>query len=319
MRMLKMAAVIGGITLALASASRGDAPYPDRLVRIVVPFTAGSIADGFARILADKLGEMWNQKVIVENRPGIPGSVSVATSAADGYTLMVTASGHVVAKLLNKDLPYDPLKNFVGVTKLASVPQVAAVTADLPVKTLADFIALAKEKPHKLNFASNGIGSIPFLCFEVLKYQAKIDLVPVPYKGAPESITGVMRGDAQVFLSPLPIAQQMAVAGKLKLIAINYATRNPQIPDVATIAETVPAFKCDAWLAVLAPAATPRPVVAKISADIGKVLGMPDVVTKFTAYGAVPSPGSPEAMDAQMKSDAELYGKVLRAAGVVAN
>ena len=205
-----------------------------------------------------------------------------------------------------------------GVTKLASPPQVAAVPADLPVKTLADFIALAKEKPHKLNFASNGIGSIPYLSFEALKYTAKIDVVPVPYKGAPESMTGVIRGDAQVFLSPQPLARQMAAAGKVKLIAINYSTRNPQMPDVATIAETVPGYKCETWPAALAPAGTPRPIVAKISAGIGKVLKMSDVAEKFKAYGAVPSPGAPEALDEQMKTDNALYAKVLGEAGVIA-
>jgi tripartite-type tricarboxylate transporter receptor subunit TctC len=317
MRRLKMAAIIGAVLLACGSASWAQAPYPNRMVRIVVPFTAGSITDGVARILAEKLGGLWNQQVIVENRPGLPGTASVANAAPDGYTLMLTSNGHVISKLFSKDVSFDPVKSFTGVVKLAAITYLAVVPLESPVKSMTDFIALAKQKPHALNFASIGTGSAPHLCFELMKDITKIDVVSVPYKGGPEGITAVMRNDAQLSLSPYPLARQMAATNKVRLIAINFATRNPQMPDVPTIAESVPGYSCDPWMAVLAPAGTPRAAVSKANEDIIKVLKMPDVMAKLQTYGSVPSPSTPEALDAQIKAESELYAKVLRAAGIV--
>ena len=317
MRRLKIPAIIGAVLLACGSASRAEAPYPNRMVRIVVPFTAGSITDGVARILAEKLGGLWDQQVIVENRPGLPGTASVANAAADGYTLMITSNGHVISKLFSKEVSFDPVKSFTGVVKLAAITYLAVVPLESPVKSMTDFITLAKQKPHALNFASIGTGSAPHLCFELMKDITKIDVVSVPYKGGPEGITAVMRNDAQLSLSPYPLARQMAATNKVRLIAINSATRNPQMPDVPTIAESVPGYSCDPWMAVLAPAGTPRAVVGKANEDIIKVLKMPDVMAKLQTYGSVPSPSTPEALDAQIKTESELYAKVLRAAGIV--
>src|SRR4249919_2268662 len=168
------AAAFGGSLDASAQA------YPNQVVRIVVPFSAGSITDGLARILADKLGELWKQQVIVENRPGLPGTTGVAKSQPDGYTLMLTSNGHTIAGVINKNIQFDPVKDFAGVSKIASVPMVAVVPPDLPVKSLNDFIALAKEKPGKLNFSSAGLASTTFLSAELLKQGAKIDIMHVP-------------------------------------------------------------------------------------------------------------------------------------------
>jgi tripartite-type tricarboxylate transporter receptor subunit TctC len=179
--------------------AQGDASYPSQRVTIVVPFSAGSITDGLARVLADKLGEVWKQQVIVENRPGIAGTASVAKSAPDGYTLILTSNGHTIASVVNKNLPYDPAKDFIGVSEVATVPQVLIVPPDLPVKTVKDFIELAKAKPGQLNFASAGLASTSYLGAELFKQMAKIDIVHIPHKGAPESITSVMRNDSQLF------------------------------------------------------------------------------------------------------------------------
>src|SRR5262249_29345960 len=178
--------------------------YPARQVTIVVPFSAGSITDGLARILADKLGAMWKQVVIVENKAGLPGTTFVAKSAPDGYTLMVTSNGHTIAAVINKDIAFDPVKDFAGVTVLASVPLVAIVPADSPAKTLKEFVALAKAQPGKLNFSSAGIASTSFLSAEIFRQQAGISMVHVPYKGVPDATTAVIRGDVQMYFAPIP-------------------------------------------------------------------------------------------------------------------
>lgn len=318
MRRSKTFVFAGAALVLLGTASWADGPYPNRLTRIVVPFSAGSITDGVARILAEKLSAAWNQQVIVENRPGLPGTGSVANAAPDGYTLMLTSNGHVISKLFNRDVSFDPVKSFAGVVKLAAITYVAVVPPESPVKSMDDFIALAKQKPHEFNFASIGTGSAPSLCFELLKDRTKIDVVSVQYKGGPEGIMAVIRNDAQLSLSPFPLAQQMAIGNKVRAIAINAVERNPQMPDVPTIAESLPGYSCDAWMAVLAPAGTPFAIISKANKDITMILKMQDVIDKLKTFGSVPSPGTPEALDRQIETEAELYSKVLREAGVVA-
>ena len=235
--------------------------YPTHNVTIVVPFGAGSVTDAMARVIADKLNVTWKQSVIVENKPGLAGTAYVAKSDPDGYTLMLTSNGHTIANVINKDVPFDSVKDFAGVTKIASVPQLLVIPPNLPVKTLADFIALAKEKPHKLNYSSSGIGSNNNLCFVLLIQAANIDVVHVPYKGGPEAFTAVIRNDVQMTLAPTTLVQPMLEAKKVGVIAVNYATRIPQMPDLPTAAETLPNYKCDAWFGMLAPAGTPGPIV----------------------------------------------------------
>jgi tripartite-type tricarboxylate transporter receptor subunit TctC len=318
-------ALVGAALMALASTAVAQAPagsaasYPNQLVKIVVPFSAGSVTDGLARIIADKLSDLWKQQVIVENRPGLPGTTSVAKSPPDGYTLMLTSNGHTIAGVINKNLQFDPVKDFSGVTKVASVPMVAVVPPDLPVKSLNEFIALAKEKPGKLNFSSAGLASTTFLSAELLKQGAKIDIMHVPYKGTPEATTAVVRGDVQMYFTPIPMAQELAAAGKVRPIAINSNQRSPQLPDIQTVKESVPGYDYDSWFAILAPANTPRPILDKISKDIASVLKAPDVVEKLQAQGATASPTTPDALDAQVKRETEFYARVLHDAGVGGN
>jgi tripartite-type tricarboxylate transporter receptor subunit TctC len=290
--------------------------YPNQVVRIVVPFSAGSITDGLARILADKLGELWKQQVIVENRPGLPGTTAVAKSAPDGYTLMLTSNGHTIASAINKSIQYDPVKDFAGVSRVAAVPLVAIVPPDFPGKTLKDFIAAANEKPGQLNFSSAGIASTSYLSAEILKQDAKINIQHVPYKGAPEATTAVIRNDVQMYMAPIPATQELSATGKVKAIAINSAKRVPQLPDVPTVAETLPNYKYESWFGVLAPAGTPQPILTKVSEDIAKVLEMPDVREKLLAQGSIPAPTTPSEFDAINKADTERYGKILKDAGI---
>jgi tripartite-type tricarboxylate transporter receptor subunit TctC len=281
----------------------------------VVPFGPGSVSDGFARITANKLGNLWNQRVIVENHPGPPGTTSVAKAAPDGYTLMITSNGHAITGIINKGIQFDPIKDFAGVEKLASSPQVALVPPGLPVKTLADFIALAKRQPGKLNFSSAGIASTSYLCAELLKQAAKIDIVHVPYKG-PEAGLAVMRGDAQFYLAPFHVGKELAAAGKVRAIAVNASARTPYFPGLPTVAETLPGYACDSWSALMVPAGTPRPIIDKLHDDFAAVLKMPDVIERLPAMGAIPVSSTPEQVDAQMKYEMEFYAKVLGAAGV---
>ena len=319
MRMLRTIALAGAALLALGATSWAQANYPNRLVKLVVPFAAGSVTDGLARILADKLSDIWKQQVIVENRPGLAGTTSVAKSPADGYTLMITSNGHTVAGVINRNIQFDPIKDFAGISKICSVPMVAVVPPDLPVKTLADFIALAKAKPGKLNFSTAGVASTTFLSSEYLKQAAKIDIMHVPYKSSPEATTAVIRGDAQLHFAPIPLTQEMVATKKVRALAVNSNQRNAQIPDIPTVKEIVPSFDYESWFAVMAPAGTPRAIVDKVSEDIAKALKMRDVIDKLWAQGAVPSPTTPAALEAQVRRETELNGKLLRAAGVGTN
>ena len=319
MRLLRTASVAALATVAFVVSASAQANWPSQTVKVVVPFSAGSITDGLARILVDKLQGMWNQQVIVENRPGIPGTTSVAKSAPDGYTLMLTSNGHTIAGVINKNIQYDPVKDFAGVTRVAQVPLVLIVPPDSPAKSLKDLIELAKQQPGKLNFSSAGVASTSFLSAEIMRQQAGINVVHVPYKGAPEAVTAVIRGDVQMYMAPIPATQELSTTGKVRALAINSAQRVAQLPDVPTIAEAaIPGYKYDSWFGVLAPAGTPKDVLAKVSRDIATALKMPDVAEKMIKQGSIPAPTTPEEFDRINKEDTERYAKVLQDAGIAA-
>ena len=313
--LLGVAAIAASSGSALA---QGD--YPNQMVRIVVPFSAGSITDGLARILADKLTIMWKQQVIVENRGGLPGTTSVAKSAPDGYTLMLTSNGHTIAGVINKNLQFDPVKDFAGVSQVAAVPMVMIVPTDYPAKTLQDFLKIAREKPGQVNFSSAGVASTSYLSAEIMRQAANVNMVHVPFKGAPEAVTSVVRGDTQMYFAPIPSAQELGASGKVQVVAINSSKRMPQLPDTPTVAEAgLPDYKYESWFGVMAPAGTPKPILDKVSKDIAAALAMPDVKEKLEVQGSFPAPNTPEQFDAIIKSDTERYGKILRDAGVGAN
>jgi tripartite-type tricarboxylate transporter receptor subunit TctC len=304
----------------LASAQSEPAQYPNQTVRIVVPVSPGSIADGFARMIAEKLGEFWKQPVVVENRPGLPGVTSVAKSAADGYTLLLNSNGHTIAGALNKNLQFDPVRDFAGVTQVASVPLVMIVPPDLPAKTVKDFIDLAKHKPGQLNFASAGVSTTSYLSAEIFKQNANINIVHVPYRGAPEAVTAIARGDAQMYFAPIPSAQELGAAGKVAPVAINSPARAPQLPNVPTIAGSgLPNYKYESWFGMLAPAGTPQPILDKISQDIAKTISIPDVRARMQQQGALPVTNKPDQFDAIIRNDTERNARILREAGVAAN
>jgi tripartite-type tricarboxylate transporter receptor subunit TctC len=312
-----MAAVLAA---GSAASAQDAAQYPNQMVRIVVPFSAGSNTDGQARIIAEKLSELWKQQVIVENRPGVAGTASVAKSPADGYTLMLTSSGHPVANVINRAAPFDPVKDFAGVTQTTAVPAALVVPLELPAKTVSEFIALAKQKPGGLNFASAGTASTSYLAGEVFKQVAKINIVHIPHKGAPEAMTSILRNDSQIYFVSVNAATELIEAKKIGVLAVSSGKRVPQLPNVPTVKESgVPDYEYESWFGVMAPAGVPKPILNKASQDIARVLRLPDVADKMKNQGLVVVTRTPDEFDAMIKSEAERYGKILRDAGVGAN
>ena len=318
---MKLGTILGfaAATLMAFTTGAGAQSYPSESVKIVVPFGAGSITDTLARVLADKLGPMWKQNVVVENRPGLPGTASVAKSTGDGYTLMVTSNGHVIAKTLNKNVQYDPVDDFVGITRLVEVPFVMIVPPSLPAKTLQEFVDLAKKEPGKYNFSSAGVASTTFLAGETLRQAAGLQLVHLPTKGVPEAVTAVLRGDVAFYFAPIPDAISQSEGGKVRMLAVTSPKRYKDLPNVPAVAEAgVPTFKYSSWFGMMAPKGTPKAVIDKVNADVHEALKMPDVVTRLTTLGSQPSPNSPAEFDAIIKADEKVYAELLQVAGLQA-
>jgi tripartite-type tricarboxylate transporter receptor subunit TctC len=318
---MKLATIlgIGAATLMAFTAGAGAQSYPDQTVKIIVPFGAGSVTDTLARALADKLGPLWKQNVLVENRPGLPGTTSVAKATADGYTLMVTSNGHVIAKTINKNVQFDPVDDFVGITRLVEVPFVVIVPKDFPAKTLQEFVDLAKKEPGKYNFTSAGVASTTFLAGETFRQAADLKVVHLPTKGVPDAMTAIIRGDVAFWFAPIPNAVEQSKGGNVRMLAVSSPTRYKDLPDVPTVAEAgTPTFKYSSWFGLMAPKGTPKAVVDKVNADVHAVLKMPDVIARLTTLGSLPSPNSPAEFDAIIKADEKVYAALLKAAGVEA-
>jgi tripartite-type tricarboxylate transporter receptor subunit TctC len=313
----KAGLLAAALLLSASAAFAQGAPYPNQTVRIVNPFTAGSVSDILGRALAEKLGTLWGQTVIVENKPGISGTISVAKAAPDGYTLISTSNGHTIVGALNKNLGIDPIKDFAGVTQIASVPLVLVVAPTVPAKDVKELVALAKAKPGTLNFTSAGLASSNYLAGEILKQTAKIDIAHVPFRGTPEQFTSLIRGDSQLSMAFMGNALPFIQSGQIKALGIATPKRVSQLPDVPTMAEAgMPDYKYDSWFAIMAPAGTPAPIIKKISEDIASILKTPEMQARWQTLGAIPITSTPAELDAIIRSDAERYGKILQAAGV---
>jgi tripartite-type tricarboxylate transporter receptor subunit TctC len=232
---------------------------------------------------------------------------------------MVTSNGHVIAKTINKNVQFDPVEDFVGISRLVEVPFVMIVPPTLPAKTFKEFIELAKAEPGKHNFSSAGVASTTFLAGETLRQAAGLQLVHVPFKGVPEAVTAVLRGDVSFYFAPVPDATSQAEGGKARMLAISSPTRSKDVPDVPTIVESgVPSFKYSSWFGLMAPKGTPKAIVDKINADVHEVLKMPEVVQRLATLGSLPSPNSPAEFEAIIKSDEKVYADLLAKAGLQA-
>jgi len=294
--------------------------YPNKPVRIVVPFTAGSATDILARTLGQKLAELWAQQVIVDNRAGAGGTIGaslVAKAAPDGLTLMVHSAAHAVNPFIYPSLPYDTLKDFVQVVPLAGQPNVLVVSPASGYKTLADLVSDAKKKPGGLNFGSAGIGSGTHINGEKFKLAAAIDVAHIPYKGTPEALTDTMAGRIAFFFSPISAALPHVREGKLVALGVSSGKRSSVLPNVPTIAESgLPGFDYNLWVALFAPAGTPPDVVDKINRDVNRVLREPEVRERMTALGAEAMPMSPAEFDKFMRSEMDEAAKVVKAAAI---
>jgi tripartite-type tricarboxylate transporter receptor subunit TctC len=299
---------------AWAQAPSADAAkYPEQLVRLVVPFSAGSMTDLLARVVVEKLSERWKQQVIVENRPGLAGTSSVAKATPDGYTLMLTSNGHTVIGNLNKNLAFDPQKDFVGVSQVATTPLILAAPPESTTKTVKELIDAAKAKPGALNYSSAGLGSTTGIAGELFKQTTQTDIVHLPFRGLPESQTAVIRGDVAMAFTFFNVGGDLIQGGKMRGLAVTGAKRLAGLPDVPTFKEAgLPEFEYDAWFGILAPAATPKPIVAKVSEAVAAVLQMPDVKARFEPQGVELKSSPPDTFDAVIRTDTERYGRIIK-------
>jgi tripartite-type tricarboxylate transporter receptor subunit TctC len=308
---------------ALAAAPADPAAgYPSRPIRMVVPFPPGAASDFLARTVGQKLGELYGQQIVVDNRPGaggIVGSTILSKAAPDGYTLGVIGQPHIVNMLLQPEQAYRPIEDVATITLLAVLPNVVVVAPNLPVNSLADLVALAKAKPGQLNFGSAGVGSSSHLAGELFKSATGVNVVHVPFKQLSDVFTEMIAGRVHYYVFPLPAVMPMLRDGKLRPIAVATAKRTPSLPDLPTSAESgVAAYLSESWFGAVAPAKTSRTIVDKLNADIVNILKAQDTRERFQRQGAEPVYGTPEEFQALMKSEYARFQKLVRDAGIKA-
>lgn len=296
-------------------------PYPVKPIRIVVPFPAGGNADIFARMYGQKLTDSWGQAVIVDNRAGAAGIIGtqlVAKSTSDGYSLLFGTTGtHTTNPAVYAKLPYNPVSDFSPVSNFADAPFLLVVHPSVPAGHLKDLIALAKARPGQLDYASFGIGSSAHLAGEMLRTMTGINIVHVAYKGGPPALTDLIGGHVALMFNALPAVMPQVRAGKLRALALAAARRTAALPDMPTFAEAGLAnFEAGSWYGILAPAGTPREVVAKLHAETVRILALPDVRKRLASEGADAIGNSPDEFSAQIRNDIARWAKVARDARI---
>lgn len=312
-------AVVG--TLAMGTSTAQADTFPSKPIRMIVPFGSGSATDILARILSVKLADAGMQ-IVVENRPGAGGSIgtgTVAKSPADGYTLVLVSAGHAINATLYPKLPYDTVKDFSAVSLVASIPNVLVVDAASPYRSVKDLLADAKAKPGAINYASAGTGSSTHLSGELLKSLGHVDIVHVPYKGTGEALTDVMAGRVQMMLAPTVSAVPFVEQGRLRALGVTTSKRAASLPNVPTLAEAgVTGYAFDSWFGILAPAGTPRDVIAKLNTEVVKALALADVKEKLMGLGAEATPSTPEDFDRFIKAEVVKLEPVVKQSGASA-
>lgn len=311
--------LIGAIALLTSSMALAQT-FPERPVRVIVPFPAGGSNDVVARILGQKLSEQWGHQVVIDNRGGAGGNIgadAVAKATADGYTLLLSAPGPlVVNQTLFRSLPYDPAKDFAPVALVASVPIVLVVHPSVQATTVRELIDLAKRQPGTLNFGSSGNGSTNHLAGELLKSLAGINIVHVPYRGAAPAMNDLVGGHIPLMFDNMPAVLPHVTAGSIRALAVAGAQRSPLLPDLPTIAEAgVPGLEASAWFGLTAPAGTPPATLDRITEAVMRALQAPDVVKRLTELGAEPGNISGEAFGAFLRAEADKWSKVVQTSG----
>ena len=315
--------LINAVTLAGATAFAprlARAAYPERPVRLIVPFVPGGAVDAVGRLLGNAMTATLGQPIVIENRGGAGGIVGMeaaAHAAPDGYTMMVSHSGFAAMPGLYRKLPFDPVVDFAGIVTAVSGIYVLVVNPDVPFKSVAELIAYAKANPGKLSYASAGVGSTVHLAGEFFKHAAGIDIVHVPYKGSGPATTDLVGGPVQMMFGPAVNTLPLAHAGKLRALAVTSAKRSALAPELPTVAESgVAGFDVVGWYGLAAPRATPPDAIARLNAEANRALKLPDLIEQFRLQGYEPVGGTPEEATAWIKTEVTRWTGVIRAAGV---
>jgi len=321
----QMLAFAGAALLVCGAAAQsppksGMASYPSRPVQIIVPFTPGTGMDILARTVGQKLSERWGQPVIVDNRPGASGNIGtdmVVKAAPDGYTLLITANTLVMTVSLYRNVPYDPIRDLAPIEKMAVGTMALTLNPAVPAHTLKEFVAYAKANPGKLAYGSPGVGTPQHLATELLKLTAGIDMLHVPYKGSAGAITGLLSGDVAMMSNALHAVLPQVKAGKINAIAVGGPKRSRAAPEIPTFAESgYPDFDVDFWYGLLAPAATPREIIAKLNQDVAEILNTPEMREVLSNQGLEPVTGTPEEFGALIRTDLARWANVIKTAGI---
>jgi len=311
-----------GLTMLAFSSATARAGYPDRPVRIIVPFAPGGGTDIIARVLADAMSKDLGQPVIIENKPGagtIVGTAAAASSAPDGYTLVMATFAHAVNPSINSKLPYDTFKAFAPVALVARSFNIVVVNPKLPFKTLQDMIAYAKANPGKLNYGSFGIGTSAHLAGELFKNLAQVDLTHVPYKGAAPAITDLLGGQIELMFTTVASVASYIEGGQLRALAVTSAQRSPAFPDLPTIAEAgVPGYAAESWYGLYAPAGTPADAVARLNASVATAIRAGTFKKLEMREGLTFAPGTPEDFDRYVRGEAARWHDLVTAAHIQA-
>ncbi|AOB31352.1 MFS transporter [Bordetella sp. H567] len=312
MNLLRRSLLVAPLALACAIATaQSESGYPNKPIKIVVPFAPGGTTDLLARIMAQRMTTAWGQPVVVENRPGVGGTIGanmVAKAPADGYTLLLGTAHHTIAQAVYKNVPYNFGRDFAPVSVMAMVPNVVVVNMAVPAKTIQEFISLAKSRPGELNYGTAGAGTAHHLIGELFQLQAGVRLVHVPYKGSGPAVTDLIGGQVQVMFDTVTSALPQVKAGKTRALAVTTAKRSSALPDIPTLAETVlPGFDVGTWFGLVAPAGTPAPVVQKIYGEIDRTVKDPDVRRQLLEIGAEPIGSTPAQMGAQIQAELDSY------------
>ena len=312
---LRLIAVVLPVLLALPAAAE---TYPSRTVKIIVPFGAGGPADVYARILAKYLSEETKQSFVVEDRPGagsLIGTDAVAKSAPDGYTLLLMSNTHTTNESLIPNKPYELMRDFVPVATINYSDLLLVVNPSVPAKTVAELIALAKEDPGKLNYASSGPGTPYHMAGELFKAMSHTDIVHVPHKASGDARNSVLAGNVQMMFDAITTMSALAKAGKVRALATTGLKRSALTPDLPTVAETVPGYEATIWLGLMAPKGTPKEAVTFLNTSINKVINLPDVKEAWLKQGAIPLVKTPEEFDAFLRKDIEKWAQVVKVSG----
>lgn len=315
--MVKLSSIGGSLLLALSAAAYG-ADYPQRPIRLIVPFAAGGGLEITARSIGQKLTEKRGQSIVIDNRPGaatIVGSEIAAKSNPDGYTLLMITTTFAINPSLYGKLPYDPNRDFAPVTQITSVPNILVINPAVAAQNVRELIALAKAKPGQLNYASAGSGTSPHLAAELFKTMAGIEMTHIPYKGIPPAVTDVIAGRVTMLMTTTISAAPHVKSGRLRALAITSAKRLAAMPDVPAIAETVPGYEADAFQGMVAPAGVPPEIVKQLAADIGAIVRLPDIRERILADGAEPIGSPPDVFAAFLKKEMLKWGKVVKESG----